>query len=341
MTRIYPGHFGCRAAYSIMDTRPQPVFSPSQTKDFLRDPGMWYFRHVEKWRPKTLGKKELAGMLGSAIADGTAVYHNGLKTSHVGSGSTIPPTPLDMDVLIKQAAATAVQTVKDEKAQVLRLGQSVYDDQSEAWELLEKRAAEGVFKHALHCPFQPQDILEVELTLPDHGYCRIDLVVQTPLGPMVVDLKTSLTLDVKYQSLRLREFEEDWQFYHYAWAYQDYLTKRYLSSSEEAAHLSPGDAPQVRRFAILLLVLEPKSRLPILHPIAVNPEIMALWLHSATQVWRLMDAMRKGEPITIDPRPWSTFNFYSKFGREDWADAFTKYFLDPGLLSAAYVKETK
>ena len=281
-----------------------------------------------------IGKKEVAGMLGSAIADGVAVFHNGLKALHVGSGSTISPAPIDRDTFIKNAAATAIQTVKDEKARVLHIGQSVYDDQSEAWELLEKRAAEGVFKYALYCPFQPEDILEVELTLPDHGHCRIDLVVQTVLGPMVVDLKTSLTLDVKYETMRLREYEEDWQFFHYAWAYQDYLDSRV------AGRFTLGEpAPRVRRFGIYLLVLEPKSRLPLLHPIAINPEIMALWEHSATQVWRLMDAMRRGEPITIDPKPWSTFNFYSKFGREDWADAFTKYFLDPGLLPAAYVKE--
>jgi hypothetical protein len=320
-----------------MNTRPQPVFSPSQTKDFLRDPGMWYFRHVEKWRPKMIGKKEVAGILGSAIADGAAVFHNGLKAF----GATLRLREHNKERLIKDAAATAVQTVKDEKAKVKLIGQTVYDDQSEAWELLEKRAAEGVFKLALYNTFQPEDILDVELTLPDHGFCRIDLVVQTLLGPMVVDLKTSLSLDAKYVPLRLREYEEDWQFYHYAWAYQDYLTTRFLESSEEAKHLGPGDAPQVRRFGILLLVLEPKSRLPRLHPIAINPELMALWHHSATQVWRLMDAMRKGEPITIDPRPWSTFNFYSKFGREDWADAFTKYFLDPGLLPAAYVKEPR
>ena len=324
--------------YSSMDTRPQPVFSPSQTKDFLRDPAMWYFRHVERWRPKTIGKKELAGMLGSAIADGAAVFHNWMKATTDGTPVT------DRDTAIKRAAATAVQTVKDEKAQVLHLGQSVYGDQSDAWELLEKRAAEGVFKHALHFStfFQPQDILAVELTLPDHGYCRIDLTVNTVFGPMVVDLKTCLTLDVKYQALRLREYEEDLQFFHYAWAYQDYLTKRYLSSSAEAAHLGPGDAPQVRRFAILLLILEPRSRPPVLHPIAVNPETMRLFEHSVKVVWRIMYAFKHGESVTLGPDDiWSTFNFYSKFGREDWADAFTKYFLDPGLLSAAYVKETK
>jgi hypothetical protein len=152
---------------------------------------------------------------------------------------------------------------------------------------------------------------------------------------MVVDLKTSLSLDVKYQAMRLREYEEDWQFYHYAWAYQEHINRQAVQANPLAVF------QPVRRFAIFLLVLEPKGRIVPLHPIAINPEIMALWLHSATQVWRLMDAMRKGEPITIDPRPWSTFNFYSKFGREDWADAFTKYFLEPGLLTAAYVKEQK
>lgn len=316
-----------------MDTHPRPVFSPSQTKDFLRDPGMWYFRHVERWRPKFIGKKEVAGMLGIAIADGAAAYHNALKASLTGG-------TWDTDYHIKQAATVAVQSIKDEKARVVALGQSVYDDQAEAWELLEKRAAEGVFKYALYCPFQPQEILEVEKTLPKHGYCRIDLVVQTTLGPMVVDLKTKLTLDIKYQNMTLREFEEDWQFFHYAWAYQDHLNglQFYQGNGLDVPRL-PIESPQVRRFGIFLLVLEPKSRLPLLHPIAINPELMRLWEHSATQVWRLMDAMRKGEPITIDPRPWSTFNFYSKFGREDWADAFTKYFLDSGLLPAAYVKE--
>ena len=49
-----------------MDTHPRPVFSPSQTKDFLRDPGMWYLRNVARWRPRFIGKKEIAGMLAAS-----------------------------------------------------------------------------------------------------------------------------------------------------------------------------------------------------------------------------------------------------------------------------------
>lgn len=308
---------------SMYYTPTVPCYSPSQTKDFLRDPGMWYFHYVEKWRPRYIGKKEVAGMLGTAIADGAAVFHNFLKSHGVMQAGK--------EEAIKKAAAVAIQSANDEKALVIKRGQSVYDDQAENWELLPKRAAEGVFKYALNFPSAwVGRVLEAELTLPAHGYCRPDLVVDTDFGPMVVDLKTKLTLDLKYQAKTLREFAEDWQFFHYAWAYHDYLWS--LAPNEPAP-------PALRQFCVYLLVLEPKGRVPTPETYPINPEIMALWKHSAVQVWRLMAAMRAGEPITIDPLPWSTFNFYSKFGREDWADAFTKYFLDPGLLTAAYTRE--
>ena len=311
---------------SIMRYAPtSPVFSPSQTKDFLRDPGMWYFRNIERWRPRFIGKKEVAGILGGAIADGAAVFHNWLKE---------PGNPADEATAIKQAAAVAVTAANDGKARVLNLGQSVYDDQAENWELLPKRAAEGVFKYCLNFPPAWRTrVIEAELSLPKQGYCRPDLVIGTDFGPAVVDLKTKLTLDIRYQARTLLEFSEDWQFFHYAWAYHDYLWS-----------LAPDDPPPppLRQFFVYLLVLEPKGRVPLAEPYSINPEIMALWAHSAKQVWKLMDAIKRGVPYVVDdPRPWSTFNFYSKFGREDWADAFTKYFLDPGLLTAAYVQEKK
>ena len=295
-----------------MDT---PVFSPTQTKAFLRDQAAWYLSYVMKWRPKFIGKKELAGFLGSAFADGAAVFHNGLK--EIGDAPR--------EALIKQAAAVAVASAKESKERVVTLGQSVYEDQAESWNLLEKRAAEMVFKYALNLPsqFHPSNIVAAELTLPNHGHCRIDLVIGTDTGPTVVDLKSKLTMDVRYQAMDLRKLETDWQMMHYAWAYGDLIQE------------------PIRRFAILLLVLEPKSRLPVLHPVVVDPELLQIWVQSATQVWKAMHGIRTGTPFTLDPIPWASFNFYSQFGREDWADAIQKFHLDENLLSTAYVKETR
>ena len=259
-------------------------------------------------------------MLGTAFADGAAAYHNGL--SMVGS----PPLPYSQEDLIKKAAAVAVQSAKDSKAEVLAREQTVYADQNEAWELLETRAAQAIFKYALNFPtigFSASDIVASELSLPNHGYARIDLVVNSLYGPMVVDLKSKLTLDIKYQAQLLREFEESWQMLHYTWAYGDLIGER------------------VRRFAILLHVLEPKSRLPVLHPVVVTPELLQIWEQSARQVWRRMEGIRTGTPVLMDPLPACSFNFFSKFGREDWADAISKCFLDEGLLDAAYIKESK
>ena len=89
--------------YYYMDT---PVFSPTQTKAFIRDQAAWYLNYVMKWRPKFIGKKELAGFLGTAFADGAAAFHNGLAqlTSH-------EIKILNLEPLIKQAAAVAVASV--------------------------------------------------------------------------------------------------------------------------------------------------------------------------------------------------------------------------------------
>lgn len=294
------------------------VFSPTQTMAFLRDPAAWYLRYVMRQSPKNIGKKEIAGFLGTAFADGAAAFHNGLQTLQVAPGSTIP------DSLVKEAAVVAVESVKESKARVTNLGQSVYEDQSDNWNLLEKRAAEFVFKYVLNFPtigYTASDIIASELTLPRHGYCRIDLVVNTTLGPMVLDFKTKLTLDIKYQAQTLREFEANWQMMHYAWAYGEIIGE------------------PIRRFAILLHVLEPKSRLPVLHPVVIDPELMQMWVQSARQVWKIMEGIRTGTSIQLDPVPWCTFNFFSKFGREDWADAIQKCHLDENLLRTSYIKE--
>ena len=299
--------------------RENPVFSPTQTTTFIRDETAWYLRYMMKRMPRTIGKKEIAGMLGTAFADGAAAYHNGLTSTLVAG--RILDSASGHDNLIKQAAAVAVQSAKDSKAEVLAREQTVYSDQNEAWELLETRAAQAVFKYALNFPFNPTDIIASELSLPNYGYGRIDLVVSTMYGPMVVDLKTKLTLDIKYQAQFLREWEAHWQMLHYTWAYGDLIGER------------------VRRFAILLHVLEPKSRLPVLHPVVVTPELLQIWEQSARQVWRRMEGIRTGTPVLMDPIPACSFNFFSKFGREDWADAITKCFLDESLLDAAYIKE--
>ena len=257
-------------------------------------------------------------MLGTAFADGAAVYHNALR-DHAEVGE--PTVPAFDETWIKQAAAVAVQSAKDAKAEVLAREQTVYADQNEAWELLETRAAQAVFKYALNFPFDPADIVASELSLPNHGHARIDLVLNSLYGPMVVDLKTKLTLDIKYQAQLLREFEASWQMLHYTWAYGDLIGER------------------VRRFAILLHVLEPKSRLPVLHPVVVTPELLQIWEQSARQVWRRMEGIRTGTPVLMDPLPACSFNFFSKFGREDWADAIAKCFLDESLLDANYIKE--
>ena len=305
--------------------RENPVFSPTQTTTFIRDETAWYLRYMMKRMPRTIGKKEIAGMLGTAFADGAATYHNGLPTlvhrpEDAGGGAY----GMAQQNLIKKAAAVAVQSAKDSKAEVLAREQTVYSDQNEAWELLETRAAQAVFKYALNFPtigFSASDIVASELSLPNHGHARIDLVLNSLYGPMVVDLKSKLTLDIKYQAQLLREFEESWQMLHYTWAYGDLIGER------------------VRRFAILLHVLEPKSRLPVLHPVVVTPELLQIWEQSARQVWRRMEGIRTGTPVLMDPLPACSFNFFSKFGREDWADAISKCFLDESLLDAAYIKE--
>ena len=305
--------------YYYMHTEPidHPVFSPSQTSDFIRDPAAWYLRSVMKWRPRFIGKKEVAGILGTAFADGVAAYHNGLM------GPSLDYQLPAEEALIKKSAAVAVQSAQEAKQRVILMGQSVYDDQEESWGLLEKRAAEIIFKYALNRPaiISPKSIIGAEIVLPEHGWCRIDLGIRTELGPMPLDFKTKVTQDVKYQSMFLQENEASWQMLHYTWAFGAYTGET------------------IRRYGIILVVLEPKSRLPLLHPVVVDPELMQIWVQSAKQVWRIMDGMKRGVPVTVDPTPWCSFVFRNKFGREDWADGIQKCFMDENLLRTHYVKE--
>lgn len=297
--------------------RTNPVFSPSQTKDFIRDPAAWYMVHVEGWVPRYIGKPDVARIAGIGFADGVAVWNNWLK-SH-GQKWDGDPQP------VKSAAQVAHDSVKEEKDKVLALGQVVYEDQTEDWTNLENLVAKSVFKYADHAAATiPFPIRDVELALgPDHGFCRLDLVLEGPFGPIVVDYKHKLTLDARYETKTLNEYHYDWQMMHYAWAYGDHT------------------GTQVPQTAIVLFVAEPRARAPKYDPVVIFPEQVQRWERDARQVWRIMEAVKTGESVTIEPHPWSTWSFTGRFGREKWADMFTKCRLEPSLLEQDYIRRKR
>lgn len=308
-----------------MEPRLQPVFSPSQTTDWLEDPTNWYLSRILGWKPKYLGKKHVAGILGTAFADGIAIYNNWViaEQKAVSPQTAVP----GKEVAIKAAAKVAEQRARDDMAKVVAEGRSVYEGEAPSWEALPERAATAVIKYCLADPVPPSwKLVHAELTMPDHGYCRIDAGYDTPLGPAVADYKTKVTLDARYENQTLAEYQFAWAMMHYTWSYGEY---RQLPT---------------RQFAILLLILEPKKRAPVFHPVIVEPEHMAIWLSSARRVWRVMEGMRTGTALDpagvpwFDGKPWVTFRFFTRFGRTDWADAVTTYKLDETLMRQGYVK---
>lgn len=272
------------------------VYSPSQTEEWLRDPLVRYLRYKEHLYPATIGRNELAGMIGTGVASGMALYHH--------TGDTLgPPIVASEEVLL-------------ELHHHLAHGRTLGPGTEDAATTIPLQAAGTVERAMANNPIPASwKVLHVEHTLPDHGYCRIDLGMDTPEGPVVIDYKCKMNVDDRRLPFQLQEWEYSWQFLHYAWAYGEFLGKK------------------IRRAYVRVLPVTQPRHAPIMHPFVIDDEIMALWLKSATRVWGLMEQEDAG--LT---EPWWTFKVSTQYGRDPYADAITVCKLEPDLIAHQYVK---
>jgi len=146
----------------------------------------------------------------------------------------------------------------------------------------------------------------------------------------VLDAKVKLRLEKKEVAKELEKYAYSWQFMHYAWA--------------AAQHYEE----PVTDYFVMLVVLEPGFHIQLEH-YTVNPELMLLWEQSAKSAWAVMAAM-DGDPTDLqdmtdtlpgeNPRPlypWHNWEFFTRFGRREFADAFLRHRCHSHLMVESYI----
>jgi len=265
----------------------------------LNDPLAWYLHYHEGWRVRVLDKPALSRIVGGAVADGAAVWYR--TGDQVG------------------AVETAHKAARDELAGLLVLGHTVAPFVQEFADRMVTLAGQGVSKLIQFDLPSTWAVKHVELTLPTHGHCRIDLGITTPHGPGQWDVKCAMTSDDYRTFLAKTEYEASWQLLHYNWAYGEAIGE------------------PLTQYGVIYVPIEPKSQKPELFMYGVDPELMGVWLTSAQRVWA---QMAEGEEKNANYL-YSSFRFFGRYGRESHVDAVLKYKLDPGLMVQGYVKHPR
>jgi hypothetical protein len=277
------------------------IYRPSETKAWLSCPVKRSLEYLDGWRPRGLGRKHLAMLLGTGIHAGAAYYHNAAKER----------TPC----LLAEAQNQAVVCVRSELKKYLDAGCVVRAEEQQYLDRLENRVAWGVRDYLKSDVIRIQgwEVLHVEQRLENYGGCTIDLGVRTPLGLAIADVKTKLTLDDRYRAKTRNEYSVDWQMRHYVWSYSQYMGQ------------------PVREYYIILVTLEPFS--VEVWPYSVTPEDISAWGQSADHVWELMVADE------VSDLSWQNLtSCYTSFGPCDYLKACHTHHYEESLMRTEYVQ---
>lgn len=221
------------------------AYSPTETTDYLFCPQYRAYRWADRWRSQVAGRMELGGIVGKAIHAGLACHYRG--------GAEKPET-------VATVAATSGLV------RLETLGVTWPADLAPEAAALPTKAAWAVQKFLTE-PAPAWHVLAVEQRL---GHGVVDLVVEDREGPLVVDTKTTLKLESRYQASRLLSYATAWQLWDYCHRVSEWLQR------------------PVDRALIQLIILGPVFRV-IRHPLEFRDR--ERWLQwSAWPVWRRMEA---------------------------------------------------
>ena len=275
---------------------PMKRYSPSSTETWLTCP---LKRHLSRgYQPRRLGKRELGAILGTAFAAGV----NAWKTGE--SLGLAPDAPHCADI--------AVGSVARQLAEYDAAGCAVGDFDRAQQEALPRRAERAVLNVITNDPFPPTwKVLDVECSIPTWGDCRIDLGMNTPLGVVVVDWKTKLSLDPKWLPREVDRWRFSEQRFHYSNAYAEVTGQ------------------PVYAFYIGLVVCEP-FRVHVI-PFVNHPEELKVWQQAREQTWRDMEQEELGER-----RIGMAAKHHDEFGPCEFQRACFEHLLDPHLMAHEY-----
>ena len=292
------------------------IYSPSQTTAFMACPTDRELSSIEKYVPIRLTRKEVGGIAGTAFAVGAEQYHKWLKeTEH-----TIPGEGVTKE-WVMSAGTAAIEELND----YLEAGCELSGDLADFQHSLPGLVMRGVRRYIDKAPIPKLwNLLFVEETIKEAGYCRPDLIFDLNGALGMADAKFKLRLDSRYKAQTIQEYLTSWQFYHYAWAAK-LVQKR-----------------KCETMSLILVTLEPFE--VKIETIPVEEEKMKLWEQSAEMVWMIMNAVDGNTEPLLDHLnhvgaiyPWHTFKFFGRFGKESMSDAVLEYNLDPNVMRQGYV----
>lgn len=274
---------------------PSLEFSPSATKNWSRCPVLWKLQNIEKWVPRAIGYKEIAALCGNVFGKGMEVYNLAVKAEGYERVRTDKPyaEALLADVLGHARAHAAAEAKK-----LVEQGHAIenLDDADAKIELTLKALAKYIPLDST-----PSDwlVIGVEQTLQDHGWCRCDVLYQTPDRKRVVrDYKFKLKLENWRRADVLAEYGESAQMLHYLYAYEADV------------------------FEVALVTKAPWYAEVILF--AKDPDRLDSWLASQQTKWGQMQRMKEGLA-----EPWESDEHSDKYGACAYHEACLTYNRDP------------
>lgn len=225
------------------------IYSPSATLAFQRCPTLWSY-HRQGYRTKAIGVPNVAAAIGIGISRGMELLY-----SHASVGD---------------AVTTAIETAHKEVYDVIETHSGyVLPNAERNLEEMPRRIEKAIKGFVKQKPL-PEDWhrFSTEVTFPDYGHCRADILCQSDLGPCIVDWKTKVTAQDYIIDRFLQDMETSWQLYHYVWA----------------ARCMGMD---VQSFAVCLMVIEPLHF--YVEQWIVDEQYMTQWVYDAHQWWRQME----------------------------------------------------
>ena len=270
-------------------------------------------RYTHGWRPRRIGKRELAAVLGTGFAEGVAIYH---RARHAVQPRSLSPTEL---IEIAEASAACAQTSASRRLVELQQAGFVVNDWDAATaQALPLRVHKGVMRYVSANPLpESWTVTAIEQTMGDYGNARLDLALEDSDGPAIADVKVKLQLDSKYRAKELRRYQDDHQQMHYAWAWGRMLQRA------------------VTRYYIVLVVLEPKFSVELL-PYQIHPETLMAWEGSQRVVWADMAAEDAGTR-----EPYMVAKHWDEYGECEYRAACFDYHWDESLMGQEYVQRLK
>lgn len=275
------------------------IYSPSKTEAYDACSLKGKLMYTDHWEPREANNGTVGKISGTAFAKGAEDIHKGYSNGVLLAGALFDRTV----------------------AHYVNHGVSFSMDLVKARAVLLKTLE----KYHTADPFKGWVITGTELSLKDYGNCRLDIVGKDPEGYWAIaDNKYKRTLSNDYLNRNVAEYRDSWQFQHYPWAYNDYVTSN--PEYREYKETQP-----VARIWLILVIAEPFKVLQ--YPFFVNERLQKRWAASAQQKWADLAGYESGNRQVV-----MATTHRDVYGECQFKKACFEQDLDPDLMRFDYVQ---